>query len=118
MAISEDCLKQHTKSIQNVLFQVRDAVVATSTENIDPVTTYTSQDVDEDLSTDGTFYVGKMKTDGTWLIQKTAKISPTEEDYDINFANVSNNGTYTDYASAWTNRLTLTYEKIDSLLNV
>lgn len=36
----------------------------------------------------------------------------------MGWANVSNNPSYTTYASAWANRLTLTYSQFQELSNV
>lgn len=58
-------------------------------------------------------YVGKSKLDGTWLVERLND-STGEKDY----ANISNNLLVSDYASAWSNRLTLDYKKIHLISGV
>ena len=58
-------------------------------------------------------YVGKSKLDGTWLVERFND-STGEKDY----ANISNNLAVSDYASAWSNRLTLDYKKLHLITGV
>lgn len=66
----------------------------------------------DDYTTTNVTYLGKMKTDGTWLI---TKIDSTGNFDTFRYANVSNNATRTTYALAWTNRVTLTYGYLNTL---
>lgn len=60
-----------------------------------------------------TTYIGKCKPNGdSWLIQKMVD---TSGDLTITWANISNNGGTTTYATAWTNRASLTYNRIGTL---
>lgn len=62
---------------------------------------YSIEDIDQ---TDGTVsYIGRTRdSDSKWLITKS-------ESGGFTYAQEENNGGTTDYATAWTNRLTLTY---------
>jgi hypothetical protein len=62
-----------------------------------------------------TTYIGSMDLDGVWLIKRVQETGP---DSSIDFANESNNGTYTDFTTAWTNRATLSYDLIENLTGV
>jgi hypothetical protein len=63
---------------------------------------------------DGTpLYLGKAKSDGTWLIQRFN--SSTGE---MRYANLSNNAGVTTYASAWSGRAGLTYGLFQTLTGV
>ena len=70
---------------------------------------FSINDVDDASST--TSYIGLAKSDGTWLIRKVVDSTT----FSIRYANVSNNSSYTDYSTAWTNRASLTYEQIEEL---
>lgn len=50
-------------------------------------------------------YFGYQDSDGAWMIAKHDKTSGDN----MRFATVSNNSSYSDYTSAWTNRASLTY---------
>lgn len=66
-----------------------------------------------DFENGATLYLGKVKSDGTWLLQ--------EYDQDIGsmrYANESNNASVTTYASAWSNKSTLTYNEFQVLTGV
>jgi hypothetical protein len=65
---------------------------------------YQLNDFDE-TSIEGRLYVGLAKADGSWLL-KNIKDATGE----VRYANISNNGAYTSYADAWTDRLTLVYD--------
>ena len=57
-------------------------------------------------------YVGKVKSDGTWLLQRyTAAGSMT-------YANVSNNPSYTTYSTSWTDRTGLVYGTFETLTGI
>jgi hypothetical protein len=58
-------------------------------------------------------YLGKVKLDGTWLVQKYD--SGTGE---MRYANNSNNTLITNYASAWGSRATLTYGLFQTLTGI
>jgi hypothetical protein len=58
-------------------------------------------------------YLGKVSNVNTWLIQKFSTSTGV-----MLWANVSTNPAYTTYASAWANRLTLTYSPFQELSNV
>lgn len=76
---------------------------------------YAVNDVDDTGS--GTTYVGKAKLDGTWLIERLV-----ESGVDIakTYANFSNNGSVSPntYTQAWSDRLTLSYDRIQTLTDV
>lgn len=54
-------------------------------------------------------YVGKSDKDGNWCVQKI----DTSSGVAIGWASVTNNPAQITYASAWTNRATLTYGRYD-----
>jgi hypothetical protein len=58
-------------------------------------------------------YLGKVKADGTWLLQRFSATTGQ-----MRYANVSNNAGVATYTSAWANRLTLTYSPFQELSNV
>lgn len=58
-------------------------------------------------------YVGKAKSDGTWLVQRYATATDT-----LRYANVSNNAGYATYASAWAARTSLAYGTFQELTGV
>jgi len=63
---------------------------------------------------DGTpLYLGKTKSDGTWLLQKYN--SSTGE---MRYANISNNTLITTYSAAWSGRTTLTYGLFHTLTGI
>ena len=64
---------------------------------------YITNDVVEPSAT--LTYVGKEDADGDWYIQSIDTTSGTS----IRFATEANNPTYITYATAWTDRATLTY---------
>ena len=55
-------------------------------------------------------YVGKTKTDGTWLVEKFVNSTGVKT-----YANLSNNSGVATYADAWSNRATLTYNRFDEI---
>ena len=55
-------------------------------------------------------YVGKSKTDGTWLVEKFVSSTGIKT-----YANLSNNISVTTYSDAWTNRATLTYNRFEEI---
>lgn len=57
-----------------------------------------------------TLYVGKSKSNGTWLIEKFVEATGIKS-----YANLSNNGSVTTYSDAWTNRATLTFNRFDEI---
>lgn len=61
-----------------------------------------------------TTYVGKMKFDGTWLIQE---IEESGVNVTIQFANISNNPSKADLDSAWADRVNLVYANLNTLEN-
>jgi hypothetical protein len=78
--------------------------------NEDIMATYKTNNLDE---VSNVTYIGKAKP-GTnlWLI---VKLTATGADYDLTYANVSNNVSYTTYSAAWTDRLTLTYNQASAI---
>jgi hypothetical protein len=55
-------------------------------------------------------YVGKTKTDGTWLVEKFVNATGAKT-----YANLSNNSGVATYSDAWSNRATLTYNRFDEI---
>jgi hypothetical protein len=78
------------------------------------VAAYILQEPD-DYTTTNVTYLGKMKTDGTYLI---VKIDETGNFPTFRYANVSNNATLTTYALAWAARTTATYNYLNVLTGV
>jgi hypothetical protein len=75
-----------------------------------------TEDVEEDTS-NFTTYVGKQSVDGQWMVQKIVDtIVGTITTTTLEYATVVNNATKTTYASAWSDRATLTYSEIINLL--
>jgi hypothetical protein len=58
-------------------------------------------------------YIGKATGKGTWLVQKYSPSAGT-----MDYANYSNNNSITDYATAWTGRVALTYAAFETLTGV
>lgn len=83
------------------------------TVETNPVSTYATAAIDEVSST--LTYIGKEKSDGTWLLQRITESGTITT---IDYANIGNNGAQTTYTLAWTNRLTLTYTLLENLINV
>ncbi len=70
---------------------------------------YQTHDLDEASSP--VTYVCKMNNNSDWLILKMDETSELE----LQYANESNNPTYTTYGTAYTARASLTYEDLDQL---
>lgn len=95
-------------NVDGQLGQVDARLVAIEGE--DMFKNYKANDVDIDGTTT---YMGMCEPNGdVWLLQK---IDDSSGDLDITYANISNNGSYTTYSDAWTDRATLTYNDIGSL---
>lgn len=60
-------------------------------------------------------YIGSMDVEGVWFIKR---LTENGKDTSIEFANESNNTIYTDFTTAWTNRLLISYDLIENLTNV
>ena len=58
-------------------------------------------------------YVGKVRPNGVWLLMKYGVAAGTLE-----YANQGNNVGTTTYATAWTNRASLTYGPFQDLVGV
>lgn len=58
-------------------------------------------------------YIGKVISDGRWLIQRFGKVTGV-----MTYANVSNNPTTTTYSDAWAGRVGLVYGTFQSLTGV
>ena len=58
-------------------------------------------------------YVGKAKSDGTWLVERFSPTTTLKE-----YANTSNNTSIATYAAAWAARATLTYGTFQSITGV
>ena len=108
----------YSTSARKTLILGGDGVYRVSSSNPIPVESssqpneisqYSLQDVDEASAT--LLYLCKSNNDGKWLIQKV----DTSSGVNIRFANESNNSSYTTYATAYTNRATLTYDLIEDL---
>lgn len=81
---------------------------------VNPV--FYTENVEEDTSNNTTF-VGKQTNAGVWLLQKIVEITVgTKTTTTMEYASVLNNAAKTTYASAWTDRATLTYSEIKNLL--
>lgn len=65
-----------------------------------------------DLDSDP-LYVGKTNSAGIWLIERFSESAGTKL-----YANASNNPGYSDLDSAWTDRLTLTFNQFHILTGV
>lgn len=74
-----------------------------------PVSAYALNDLD---GTDP-LYIGKVRLDGVWLVQKYSTAAGT-----MRYANLSNNAGYASYASAWAARATLVYGLFQTLTGV
>lgn len=70
---------------------------------IDPIE-YNTNDIEEASAT--LTYIGMEDKNGNWYIKKI----DTSSGNSFAHATVTNNSSYTDYDTAWTNRATLTYE--------
>lgn len=71
---------------------------------------YELNDLDDAGS--GITYLGKADKDGNWLIER---LTESGSDLSKDYANISNNGSQTNYENAWTNRLSLTYQEFQNL---
>ena len=60
-----------------------------------------------------TMYVGKVQSDGRWLVQRFIKATGF-----MTYANQSNNASNATYADAWTNRAALTYAAFNEITGV
>lgn len=66
---------------------------------------------DFDKASDPIFYICKQNNSGDWLIIEMDKTTELA----LNYANVSNNSSYTTYSTAYAARASLTYEDLDQL---
>jgi len=66
-----------------------------------------------DFENGTTLYLGKVKSDGTWLLQKYDQGTGV-----MRYANESNNAGVTTYASAWSGKSGLTYNEFQVLTGV
>lgn len=55
----------------------------------------------------GLSYIGEQDVDGNWILRKVVEADGSTT---ITYATVNNNPGYTDYTSAWTDRLSLVYD--------
>jgi hypothetical protein len=67
--------------------------------------TFESNDVDKVSSV--LLYDGGEDKEGQWCVQR---VDSTGGDVSIRFATVTNNPSYTDYTTAWANRLALQFD--------
>lgn len=59
-------------------------------------------------------YIGKVKANGEWVIQKYDDVAGT-----LGYAHISNNPTHTNgYGAAWASRASLTFEGFEALSGV
>jgi len=65
---------------------------------------FNTNDIDQASAT--VTYIGQESATGAWYIKKI----DTSSGNSFQHATEANNGSYTDYATAWANRATLTYE--------
>jgi len=66
-----------------------------------------------DLSGTDPLYIGKVRSDGVWIVQNYSTAAGT-----MRYANLSNNPSYASYASAWAARATLVYGLFQTLTGV
>lgn len=110
----------HSQVVRNS--NVAGTVINPSTEDtltdvknrLNAVKAYSLADYD-DYTTTNVTYVGKMKSDGTWLF---IKVDKTGNFKSFRYANISNNATKTTYALAYSDRTTLTYDYFNILTGV
>jgi hypothetical protein len=91
---------------ESTLLEIKDALAG----GINPAD-YPFHNLDKTTTT-SVLYIGKLKQDGTWLVQKFDK---TSTENPMTYANLSNNATRLTYALAWANRATLTYGLLSTL---
>ena len=89
---------------------------AQPTVNIYPVQTMTTLAILDgyyfnDLENATPLYQGKSDINANWLVIEYDQTAGT-----INYANVGNNPTYTDYNSAWAARATLVYDEFQDMV--
>lgn len=65
-----------------------------------------------DFADGNPLYVGKVKSNGTWLVQRYSSSG------EMRYANLSNNAGVTTYATAWAGRTGLTYNLFQTLTGV
>jgi len=75
----------------------------------DIIKDYITHDLDE--ASNPISYIGKLNNDGDWLLVKMNETSQL----DLTYANVSNNSSYSTYATAYAARASLTYADLDQL---
>lgn len=75
---------------------------------------FVMNDMDNEDTTTGVIYIGQESLEGDWYINKIDKTDPTA--ITSRFASRKNNPTYKTYASAYTNRATLTYDTLFTAL--
>jgi hypothetical protein len=66
-----------------------------------------------DYASGNPLYVGKVKSDGTWLVQRYNTATG-----EMRYANLSNNAGVTTYTSAWSGRVGLVYGLFNTLTGV
>lgn len=107
-------LREELKGIDKELKdldQEPDEILVINEEKQDPLASYKTQAIDDYTTTSVTYFC-KMKPDGKWLFMK---IDETGNFPTFTYANVSNNPTLTDYATAFAARTTATYESLNNL---
>lgn len=104
--IQAQIILQQSDQIDN-----QETIIALIDSVSSPLGAYTTQAFD-DFTTTGVSYVCKMDDNGIWLF---TKIDETGDFALFTYANVSNNGTLTNYALAYAARTTATYETINEL---
>lgn len=72
---------------------------------------FNTNDIEEASST--VTYIGLESSNNKWWIKKI----DTSSGNSFQHASVTNNSSYTDYDTAWTNRATLTYENYGDAFN-
>ena len=85
--------------LENGALKITGSITASASTLAD----YSVNDIDDTTSTE---YYGFTKPDATWLVKKVVSSG-------VSYATVTNNGGTTSYATAWTNKATLTYGRFD-----
>ena len=85
----------------------QDDIIALLDSGSSDITSYQTNDIDDNGTATDILYIGLEDEDGAWCVQKfdeTTSTLPT-----IQYATVINNGGTTTYSTAWTGRAALTY---------
>jgi hypothetical protein len=83
--------------------------VSLSGVSYDPRYAYSVNDLEDAVP----MYIGKAKSDGKWMIQKYNSSTGN-----MSYANITNNTSIPDYATAWAGRAGLVYGAFQTLEGV